>query len=399
MPSWRRPELIRHPQARSRWSQQLQQLPPWLLTLLVVAILVGCWALVRAAGGSRTAFPHLFYVPIVLAALPFGIRGGVLAGMAATVLAGPLMPLDVASGEAQELVNWLARGGFFVAIGAVSGSSTRALRHSFEAGLSEQLWVDVELDEAGDEPDDDPFWAERIRHTLDHRTFHTVFQPIYGLDSGRIVAVEALTRFEDEPTSPPDVWFEQAHRTGLGLELELATLAAAFEVSRGRPDDMALSFNASPELLSDARLLSLMHTVDGTNLIVEVTEHDVIDDYQHVSRALGMLRGLGVQVAIDDAGAGFASFRHIVRLRPDLIKLDPSLTQNLSCDPVRRALADALLQFAERTDSRIIVEGIESASDLAAWRDLGAHAAQGYLLGRPGPLPFAPTFRPLARVR
>ena len=390
---------MRRLHARLRWSQQLQQLPSWLLTLLVVALLVGCWALVWSAGGSRTAFPHLFYVPIVLAALPFGVRGGVLAGVAAMVLAGPLLPLDVATGEAQELVNWLARGGFFVAIGAISGSTTRALRHSFEVGLSDQLWGEVELAGAGHRHDDDPLWSERICHALDHGTFHTVFQPIYHLSSGRIVAIEALTRFEDAPISPPNVWFDQAHRAGLGLELELATLAAALEAGRGRPDDVALSFNASPQLLTDPRLRSLLHTVDATNLIVEVTEHDVIDDYQGVSRALMMLRRLGLEVAIDDAGAGFASLRHIVRLEPDLIKLDPSLTQNLSGDPVRRALADALLQFAERTDSRVIVEGIETASDLAVWRDLGAHAAQGFLLGRPGPLPFTPTFRPHARAR
>ncbi len=385
--------------ARLRWSHQLQQLPPWLLMLLVGAGLVGCWALVWTAGGSRTAFPHLFYAPIVLAALPFGVRGGALAGAAAMVLVGPLMPLDVATGEPQELVNWLARGGFFIAIGAISGSTTRALRRSFEVGLSDQLWGEVELAGTGQSHDDDPRWAERIRHTLDHGAFQTVFQPIYGLGSGRIVAVEALTRFDDDPTVPPDIWFGHAHRAGRGLELELATLAAAFEASRGRPDDVALSFNASPQLLTDPRLLSLLCTVDGTNLIVEVTEHDVIDDYQQVSRALAMLRRLGLKVAIDDAGAGFASLRHIVRLEPDLIKLDSSLTQNLSGDPVRRALADALLQFAERTDSRIIVEGIETASDLAAWRDLGAHAAQGFLLGRPGPLPLASTIRPSARAR
>ena len=385
--------------ARLRWSQQLQQLPPWLIMLLIASLLVGCWTLVWAAGGSRTAFPHLFYVPIVLSAVPFGIRGGALVGAAAMVLAGPLMPLDVAAGEPQELVNWLARGGFFIAIGAISGTTTRALRRSFEVGLTDQLWGEVEDAGSRQGLDDDPCWAGRIRRTLDLGTFHTVFQPIYGLSSGRIIAVEALTRFEDEPTAPPDVWFDHARRAGLGLELELATLEAAFEASHDRPDDVALSFNASPQLLTDPRLLSLLRSVDGTNLVVEVTEHDVIDDYHQVSRALAMLRMLGLEVAIDDAGAGFASLRHIVRLEPDLIKLDRSLTQGLSGDPVRRALADALLQFAERTDSRIIVEGIETPSDLAAWRELGAHAAQGFLLGRPGPLPFSRTFRPLERAR
>ncbi len=96
-----------------------------------------------------------------------------------------------------------------------------------------------------------------------------------------------------------------------------------------------------------------------------------------------------MRIAVDDAGAGFASLRHIVRLSPDIIKLDISLTQHIREDPVLRALAAALVQFAHQTGTELIAEGIETTADLAAWQDLGAHAAQGYLLARPAGLPMS----------
>lgn len=357
------------------------------MALLISVLLAACWWVVYAAGGTHTAWPHAFYLPIILAATPFGVLGGLVTGLAAAVLAGPLMPLDVASGEPQELANWFARGAFFVLVGALSGTTAGALRSGFERGLAEQLLGELQLATPSVRPAD-AAWAARVLNVIKERQFRPVFQPIYSLCDGRLIAVEALTRFESDPPHPPNVWFEQAHRADLGLDLELETLTAAMETSAELPETVALSFNASPLLLTDPRLLELLDRFDGRRFIVEITEHDVIDDYRDVVDARRALHARAVEVAVDDAGAGFASLRHIIMLQPDVIKLDTSLTQNLSNDPVRGPLADALLQFAERTDSRIVVEGIETASDLHTWRSLGADAAQGYYLGRPGPLGF-----------
>ena len=384
-----------------RWSRQLQELPAWLSVALIAALLLSCWALVRAAGGSQTAFPHLFYVPIVLAALPFGIPGGLLAGLGATLLSGPVMPFDSSTGEAQELLNWLARGPFFLGIGALSGATTKALRRSFGSELSAKLQDEIER-AAPDRPEPvGAEWQERLTAMLRQPTFRTVYQPIYRLTDGRIVALEALTRFDSEPSHPSEVWFEQAARAGVGLDLELATLTAALAASEALPDETPLSFNASPELVVDRRLERIVDDyVDrhGRPLIIEITEHAMVEDYRQLLAVVSRFREKGVRLAIDDAGAGFASLRHIVRLDPDLIKLDASLTQNLGDDPVRRPLADALLQFAVRTDTLIIVEGIESGSDLTTWRELGAHAAQGFALESPGSPPFPTVFGPLARA-
>lgn len=369
----------------------LTRLPGWSHVLLVAALLAGCWAVVYAAGGTRTAFPHVFYIPIVLAALPFGVPGGIAAGVAATVLCGPAMPLDVATGETQQLINWLVRGGFFVTVGGVAGGSTVSLRRSFQSGLAQQLQAELEL--VTDTPAEpaDPGWGPRIRDMLDRRAFRAVFQPIYALDDGRLIAVEALSRFDTDPQHPPDVWFAQAAAVGLGVDLELAAVEKALDASIDLPDGVALTFNASPETLADVRLIELLDRHRQRPLIAEVTEHVIVDDYTRLDTALAALRVRGVRLAVDDAGAGFASLRHIVRLKPEFIKLDLSLTQNLRRDPVRQALAQLLLQFAAQIGSDIIVEGIETPADLATWRNLGAHAAQGYLLGRPGPLPLAPS--------
>ena len=370
--------------------QLLTRLPAWAQTLVVALLLAACWLLVYGAGGTRTAFPHVFYLPIVLAALPFGVAGGLAAGVAAALLCGPLMPLDVATGESQQLVNWLIRGGFFTTVGGLAGTSTVSLRRSFQAGLSRQLQRELDLVTADGPIEDESGWQLRVRRVLDGGRFRVVFQPIFTLDDGRLFAVEALARFDAEPRQRPDLWFARAAQVGLGVELELAAIEAALEASTELPTQVALSFNASPRTLADGRLLRMLDRHAGRRLIAEVTEHAVVDDYRHLETCLAALRSRGVRVAVDDAGAGFASLRHIVRLQPDYIKLDPSLTQNLGDDPVRRPLADCLVQFALRTDSAILVEGIETAADLATWQDLGAHAAQGYLLGHPGPLPAAP---------
>jgi predicted signal transduction protein with EAL and GGDEF domain len=97
------------------------------------------------------------------------------------------------------------------------------------------------------------------------------------------------------------------------------------------------------------------------------------------------LRALGVRIAIDDAGAGYASMRHILSIEPDLIKLDMSLTRGIDQDRKRRALASALIAFAHETRIDIVAEGVETAAELDTLRELGVRKVQGYFLARPGP--------------
>ena len=120
--------------------------------------------------------------------------------------------------------------------------------------------------------------------------------------------------------------------------------------------------------------------------MLEVTEHTSIDDYSVIARKLEPFRVRGIRLAVDDAGAGYASFRHILKLRPDVIKLDSSLVSAIDSDKGIRALAAAVIRFSEETGSKVVAEGVETKHELKVLRQLNVNKAQGYLLGRPSRL-------------
>jgi EAL domain-containing protein (putative c-di-GMP-specific phosphodiesterase class I) len=133
-------------------------------------------------------------------------------------------------------------------------------------------------------------------------------------------------------------------------------------------------------------------------IVLEVTEHAAVRDYGRLNAAVGTLRSRGVRLAVDDAGSGFASLQHILRLAPDFIKLDMELTRDVDNDLARRALAAALISFAAEIGATIIAEGIETEAELSTLRDLGVAYGQGFFLARPAELPTATT-KPPAPVR
>lgn len=358
----------------------------WLATLGLGLALA--WSTVRLAGGTHSAWPHLFYLPVVLAALPFGRKGALVVAMVAGLLCGPLMPLDAARDLAQPVANWTARSGFFLAVGLLAGTMVETLRRTVQSSLADRLDAEFALS-TSDPTLPEPGLGRRIRQVLETRAFHPVFQPIYSLSDGRLLAVEALSRFDAEPAQPPNIWFEQAEQVGMGRDLDLAAIAMALQATSSLPDHVALHVNAGPATLRDQRLPALLATQPSRHVIIEVTEHVMVEDYSRLEAARRRLRECGAALAVDDAGAGFASFRHIIRLAPEVIKLDQTLTRNLRHDPVLRALAEAFVHFAHRTGTQLVIEGLEEEADLRIWQRLGAHAAQGYLLAKPGPLPAA----------
>jgi EAL domain-containing protein (putative c-di-GMP-specific phosphodiesterase class I) len=138
--------------------------------------------------------------------------------------------------------------------------------------------------------------------------------------------------------------------------------------------------------MADPRLVEML-TATARRITVEVTEHVGIADYDDFARTIALLRTTGARIAVDDAGAGVASLRHIVHIAPNIIKLDISLTQGVSGSPLRLALATSLIEFAQQTGAQLLVEGVEDVADLRAWSQLGAHGVQGFLVGRPSLLP------------
>ena len=226
----------------------------------------------------------------------------------------------------------------------------------------------------------------RVHDLFAHGSFHPVFQPIVRLSTGAVVGYEALTRFTATPSRSPDAWFGEAHAAGLGAELEFAAARRALETFSHSPSGPYLSVNLSPAALLADGLADLLQGVPLERIIIEVTEHVLVPAYQPLLAALGPWRERGLRLAVDDAGSGYASFRHILSLGPELIKLDMSLTQDVDKNRSHRALAAALIRFAEETSCAIVAEGIETQAQREALVDLGATYGQGYLFGKPGPL-------------
>jgi EAL domain-containing protein (putative c-di-GMP-specific phosphodiesterase class I) len=223
-----------------------------------------------------------------------------------------------------------------------------------------------------------------IEDLLADASFRPVFQPITELRTGRVIGFEALTRFADG--TRPDRRFADAAAVGLGTELEAATINSALQASALLPDDAWLSLNVSPDfLLDDGRPATLLSRRGRRALVLEITEHVAIDDYERVRGAVAAL-GKGVGVSVDDAGAGYASFRHILELRPGFVKLDLGLVRGIDSDEVRQALVAGIVYFAERTGCRLIAEGVETETERARLQKLGVEFGQGYLLGRPLPI-------------
>lgn len=212
-----------------------------------------------------------------------------------------------------------------------------------------------------------------------------VVQPIVATDGSRTIGLEALARF-DCPPPRPDEWFADAARYGMGTDLELGAIEASLALLPDVPSETYLSLNVSPSTLCHAALRAMLADVARERIVVELTEHASVADYGTLLGHIDALRADGVRLAVDDAGAGYASFRHILALRPDVVKFDRALVTGIDADPVREALVGALVTLGEGIGATVVAEGVETEGERAALRVLGVHAVQGYLVGRPAPL-------------
>lgn len=225
---------------------------------------------------------------------------------------------------------------------------------------------------------------ERLAAVLATGVVDLHLQPIVGLCDEHPRGYEALARFPGHPNPGPDVWFAEAHRAEVGVELERLAVRCGLRQIERLPGDAFLSVNVSPDTAISPGLAEDLADRDASRVVIELTEHAPVRDYAELGRALDDLRELGARVAVDDCGAGFTSLRHVALIAPDFLKLDMVLCRDVR-EPARAALARALVSFAAETGSVVIAEGIEEPDDLAALRELGVQYGQGYLLSRPQP--------------
>jgi EAL domain-containing protein (putative c-di-GMP-specific phosphodiesterase class I) len=220
----------------------------------------------------------------------------------------------------------------------------------------------------------------RLRELIDSDRVQIALQPIVDVVSGQLVGLEALSRFPADQGTPDRV-FAAADALGVGLELERFAARSAFELLPMIATDRYLAVNLSPSAAIE--LSQTRADIPYHRLVLEITEHALIENYASLRDSLAWARERGLRLAIDDAGAGYASLHHIVELAPDIIKIDRSLVHGMSSNPALCSVAKAFVSLARDIGASVVAEGVEQAADLDAVRGLGIGAAQGYLLARP----------------
>ena len=251
-------------------------------------------------------------------------------------------------------------------------SEVRALRAS--SALLPGLSITPEDD--GGLPD-----AQEVRALLRRTDLQVALQPVHDLATGKTVGQEALARFGGR--IPVDRWFRAAGLHGLGQELEQITMGLALATLATLPEDQFLAINSSPASLTDDGVLALLFASDLSRVVVEITEHDAVNDYDLTRQTLGSLRRAGARIAVDDVGAGFASLRHVLLLQPDVVKLDTSLTKDVHESPRRQAIVRALVTFSDEVGAVVLAEGIEVAEQVPVLLEAGVTLGQGWHLGIP----------------
>jgi EAL domain-containing protein (putative c-di-GMP-specific phosphodiesterase class I) len=211
-----------------------------------------------------------------------------------------------------------------------------------------------------------------------------VFQPILDLTTGQVAGYEALSRFPTLPDLAVDAVFALAREMGHGYRLEMLAVLKALRAGAGRPAGTVLSVNLSPASLCHPALLETLPR-DLHGLQVEITEHEEIERIDVFAARLDLLRERGVRIAVDHVGEAYAGLQRVMRIRPDLLKVDRSLVAGVQRQPAQAALLEAVVHFAARTGALVCAEGVETADELAVLADLDVAFGQGLFIGRPGP--------------
>lgn len=234
-----------------------------------------------------------------------------------------------------------------------------------------------------------------LESVLSSRTIYPVYQPIMSLDRQGVFGYEALTRLYDNSVfqGPFDL-FQFAGEEGKMYSLDRIAREMSIDACETLGTNQKLFINVMAQIMEDpgfspGRTVSLLeqHHLSPEQIVFEITERSAIEDYPAVKRALQHYRNQGYQIAIDDVGAGYSSLQSIVELRPDYLKVDRSIISNIHGDDVKKHILHTLQEVGAKLSVSLIAEGIEHQEELDALKRMGVQYAQGYLLGRPGPLP------------
>ncbi|HUF31912.1 MAG TPA: EAL domain-containing protein [Acidimicrobiales bacterium] len=345
--------------------------------MAILALLGVAWTITWASGGTTGPMVHLFYVPVMVAATRFGVRGAALVGATAGILAGPLMPLDVVAGLAQVPTNWGMRLAFFVMIGViVAFLSTRSLTN-----LGESLAAAAT--------------SAELRRALEQRELRVVYQPIFDMGTGRLDGAEALVRWDHPDRGPisPGEFIPDAERSGMIVPLGLYVLRQSVRQAamwRSRlPEDSPFSVSvnlsarqlAEPDIVEQIAACLEVAGLPGHALHVEVTESALVEDIDVAAERIAAISQLGVLIALDDFGTGQSSLAYLHRFPVDVLKIDRSFVSTV--EDRSTALLAGIIALASGLGAITVAEGIETEAEADTLRVLGCHQAQGFYYARP----------------
>lgn len=230
---------------------------------------------------------------------------------------------------------------------------------------------------------------ERMRDLIVNRQLTSVFQPIVQIPGGPVQAYEALIRGpEGTDLFSPAMLFNLAGHADLVGELDRACCETVLSSLAGLPEDALLFANVLPTLINDGGFRSRMietvsRGIGRERMVLELNEGVAIRSYDVLSKGLEELRAQGVRVAVDDLGAGYANLDHVVKLKPDFLKLDISMVRGVHQSSVKQALIASMVSVGRAVGATVIAEGIEEQAEHDMLVSLGVGWGQGYLFARP----------------
>jgi len=345
----------------------------------LAVVLVLTWGVVHLGGGSQTALPHLFYLPIMTAAVRFGRRGAVLVAVAAGLLSGPLLPADTATGTPQDVASWTVRMAVFVAVGLLLGWITAHTRPGLvDSGRAAKVTVG-------------------LRRALRDGDLELHYQPLVDLETKQAVGVEALVRWV-HPTKGvigPAEFVPAAEATGMIDRIDRFVLVEATRQLARWTDAgvgaLTMSVNLSahrfrdPDLVRDTASVLEATGVEPSRVVLEVTETAIIEDVEQAATQISRLRDLGVRVAIDDFGAGQSSLSYLHQFTIDVIKIDRGFVSNVVDDARVGRLVAGMVRLVDSIGVRVVGEGISAAGQLVHMTSLGCQVGQGFYIAEPAP--------------
>lgn len=229
--------------------------------------------------------------------------------------------------------------------------------------------------------------TKELKKIINHELIVPFFQPIYSMQTLKPLGVEALSRpSTDTFLSNPELFFKAAMTFGMYSQVEKLAWRKAFAYWRDHVGEGKLFLNCTPHFIDnnpmDEAFLKGMG-IDPRPLVIELTERTAIRNHALFADRLNNLRYLGVQIAVDDVGSGFASLDTVAEVRPDYVKIDLSLICDIHCDSLKKNIVHSIVEFCHKSNILTVAEGIEKKEELGIVKEFGIDAVQGYLLARP----------------